>query len=160
MKGYNVLFVGNVPWELSRGAVSELFEDFHPKFVRMFDKPGARNHKGFAHVHFADEAAVDKCASAECSDLLCDVGWAIEGIADVYSRMSRELGLIHSRSGYSATVVGCLFVTQLPVVQVLCHVCLAYKFRTVHQVDSRAPLCICANCETCRAKLRIEVPCK
>lgn len=62
VKGYNVLFVGNVPWELSRGAVAELFEDFHPKFVRMFDKPGARNHKGFAHVHFADEAAVDKCA--------------------------------------------------------------------------------------------------
>ena len=61
MKGYNVLFVGNIPWELSRTAVTELFEDFKPKFVRMFDKAGTRQHKGFAHIHFADEEAVDKC---------------------------------------------------------------------------------------------------
>lgn len=56
-----MLFVGNIPWELSRTAVTELFEAFKPKFVRMFDKAGIRQHKGFAHIHFADEEAVDKC---------------------------------------------------------------------------------------------------
>lgn len=62
VKDYNVLFVGNVPWELTRSSVEELFREFKPKFVRMFDKPGTRQHKGFAHIHFADEASVDKCA--------------------------------------------------------------------------------------------------
>jgi hypothetical protein len=59
--GYNVVFVGNIPWELSRASVEELFSAFKPRFVRMFDSPGTRHHKGFAHVHFSDEAAVDKC---------------------------------------------------------------------------------------------------
>lgn len=60
VKDYNVLFVGNVPWELTRSSVADLFREFKPKFVRMFDKPGSRQHKGFAHIHFADEASVDK----------------------------------------------------------------------------------------------------
>jgi RNA recognition motif-containing protein len=66
VKDYNVLFVGNVPWELTRSSVADLFREFKPKFVRMFDKPGTRQHKGFAHIHFADEAAVDKCVPYFC----------------------------------------------------------------------------------------------
>lgn len=60
--GYNVLFVGNIAWEVHKPAVEELFRSFAPKFVRMFDDPATSRHRGFAHVHFADEASVDKCA--------------------------------------------------------------------------------------------------
>lgn len=62
MAGYNVAFVGNVPWELNKQAVQDLFEGMNPKFVRMFDDPATQKHRGFAHVHFNNEADLDKCA--------------------------------------------------------------------------------------------------
>ena len=61
MDGYNVLFVGNIPWEMDKVAIEELFSSFQPKFVRMFVDAKLGKHRGFAHVHFNDAASVDKC---------------------------------------------------------------------------------------------------
>ena len=98
-----MLFVGNIPWELSRGAVTELFEDFHPKLVRMFDKPGTRQHKGFAHVHFEDEGAVDKCAALAA--LTCTGHW--------FSSQSSCVTVSH---------VNCGNMVRLPPSQITCSV--------------------------------------
>ena len=62
VKGYNVAFVTNIAWDADKQAVADLFGSFGPKFVRMFNDPATGRHKGFAHVHFDDEASVDKCA--------------------------------------------------------------------------------------------------
>lgn len=60
--GYNVAFVGNIPWEMNKPAIEELFSSLRPSLVRMFDDPTTGRHRGFAHLHFADAAGVDKCA--------------------------------------------------------------------------------------------------
>jgi RNA recognition motif-containing protein len=60
--GYDVAFVGNIPWEINRQAVEDLFREFQPKFVRMFDDPATGKHRGFAHIHFGTAAAVERCA--------------------------------------------------------------------------------------------------
>jgi nucleolin len=74
--GYNVLFVGNIPWEVNKQVIEELFSSFGPKFVRMFDDPATGKHRGFAHVHFGNEEAnVDKYApTSGCVCLPVHVG--------------------------------------------------------------------------------------
>lgn len=67
VEGYNVLFVGNIPWEVDKAAVEELFSSFSPKFVRMFVDEKLGKHRGFAHVHFSDSPAVDKCGPPSAS---------------------------------------------------------------------------------------------
>lgn len=60
--GYNVAFVGNIPWEMNKQAIEDLFSSLRPSLVRMFDDPATGRHRGFAHLHFSDAAGVDKCA--------------------------------------------------------------------------------------------------
>ena len=60
VEGYNVAFVGNIPWEINQQALEELLHSLKPKFIRMFDDPVTKKHRGFAHVHFADSASLDR----------------------------------------------------------------------------------------------------
>jgi hypothetical protein len=70
VKGYNAAFVGNIPWELDKQAIADIFRSFQPTFVRMFDDPTTGKHKGFAHIHFGDASSVHKCALSVCCQ--CD----------------------------------------------------------------------------------------
>ena len=63
VEGYDVAFVGNIAWEISKLTLEDLFASFEPKFVRMFDDPVTKKHRGFAHIHFKDGASLDKCVS-------------------------------------------------------------------------------------------------
>ena len=60
-RGYNRVYVGNLPWSCTDAELREWFQGAgcEIKFLRMgTDKDG--NFRGFAHLHFATDACVDK----------------------------------------------------------------------------------------------------
>ncbi|QDZ23953.1 RNA-binding domain-containing protein [Chloropicon primus] len=61
VKGYNRVYVGNLPWQCREEEVREWFSGVgcKIKFLRMgADKEG--NFRGFAHLHFATDECMDK----------------------------------------------------------------------------------------------------
>jgi nucleolin len=58
--GYNVAYVGNVAFEVTRDELAEVFADCGVKLVRLHTDQATGRSKGYAHVHFEDEAGLDR----------------------------------------------------------------------------------------------------
>jgi hypothetical protein len=58
--GYNVAYVGNVAFEVTREELAEVFADCSVKLVRLHTDQATGRSKGYAHVHFEDEVGLDK----------------------------------------------------------------------------------------------------
>ncbi|GBF98079.1 hypothetical protein Rsub_10307 [Raphidocelis subcapitata] len=58
--GYNVAYVGNVAFEVTREELAEVFSDCGVKLVRLHTDQATGRSKGYAHVHFEDEAGLDR----------------------------------------------------------------------------------------------------
>ena len=61
--GYDVAYVGNIAYEADEAAVRALFEPFGVTKVRLHTDKDTGKPKGFAHVHFKDEASMDAAIS-------------------------------------------------------------------------------------------------
>jgi nucleolin len=55
-----VAYVGNVPFEVTREELAEAFADCGVKLVRLHTDQATGRSKGYAHVHFEDEAGLDR----------------------------------------------------------------------------------------------------
>ena len=58
--GYHVAYVGNIAFAVGAHELHELFKECDCKKVRLHTDRHTGQSKGFAHVHFKDEAALDK----------------------------------------------------------------------------------------------------
>jgi hypothetical protein len=58
--GYNVAYVGNVAFEVTREELAEVFGACGVKLVRLHTDQNTGRSKGYAHVHFEDEAGLDR----------------------------------------------------------------------------------------------------
>lgn len=61
--GYNVAYVGNVAFEVSADELRGVFSECGVKLVRLHTDPNTGRSKGYAHVHFEDEAGLDRCGA-------------------------------------------------------------------------------------------------
>ncbi len=59
--GYHVAYVGNIAFAVGAPELHELFKDCNVKKVRLHTDRHTGQSKGFAHVHFKDEATLDRC---------------------------------------------------------------------------------------------------
>ncbi len=59
--GYHVAYVGNIAFAVGAPELHELFKECNVKKVRLHTDRHTGQSKGFAHVHFKDEAALDQC---------------------------------------------------------------------------------------------------
>ncbi|KAL6774421.1 hypothetical protein ACKKBG_A24945 [Auxenochlorella protothecoides x Auxenochlorella symbiontica] len=57
--GYHVAYVGNVAYDADEATLQKLFEPFNVTLVRLHTDKETGRPKGFAHVHFRDEASLD-----------------------------------------------------------------------------------------------------
>ena len=65
-------YAGNIPFETTAQQLKALFEGCTVTKVRLHTDRHTGQFKGFAHVHFADEASLDRYAcSAEPLDREC-----------------------------------------------------------------------------------------
>ena len=60
--GYHVGYAGNLPFEATAMQLKAMFEGCTVTKVRMHTDRHSGRSKGFAHVHFADEASLDRYA--------------------------------------------------------------------------------------------------
>ncbi|KAK9840037.1 hypothetical protein WJX74_002389 [Apatococcus lobatus] len=67
--GYHVAYVGNIAFAVGAHELHELFKDCDCKKVRLHTDRHTGQSKGFAHVHFKDEAALDKAMALDGSEL-------------------------------------------------------------------------------------------
>lgn len=67
--GYDVAYVGNVAYEADDAALRALFEPFGVTKVRLHTDKDTGRPKGFAHVHFKDEASLDAAMSLDGTQL-------------------------------------------------------------------------------------------
>lgn len=58
--GYDVAYVGNIAWEADEAAIRAIFEPYGVTKVRLHTDKDTGRPKGYAHVHFKDEACLDK----------------------------------------------------------------------------------------------------
>jgi nucleolin len=58
--GYNVAYVGNVAFEATREELAGVFGACGVKLVRLHTDQATGRSKGYAHVHFEDEAGLDR----------------------------------------------------------------------------------------------------
>ncbi len=62
--GYCAAYVGNIAFEASEDDLRAVFEGLAVTRVRMHTDADTGRFKGYAHVHFGDEASLDACAPA------------------------------------------------------------------------------------------------
>ena len=62
--GYCAAYVGNIAFEASEDDLRAVFEGLAVTRVRMHTDAESGRFKGYAHVHFGDEASLDACAPA------------------------------------------------------------------------------------------------
>ncbi|KAK9798166.1 hypothetical protein WJX73_004116 [Symbiochloris irregularis] len=67
--GYNVAYVGNLPFDASVQQLKEAFHGCSVTRVRLHTDRHSGQSKGFAHVHFADEASLDRAIGLDGQDL-------------------------------------------------------------------------------------------
>lgn len=60
--GYCVAYVGNIAFEATEDDLRAVFDGLAVTRVRMHTDAGTGRFKGYAHVHFGDEACLDACA--------------------------------------------------------------------------------------------------
>ena len=60
--GYCVAYVGNIAFEATEADLRAVFEGLAVARVRMHTDAASGCFKGYAHVHFSDEASLDSCA--------------------------------------------------------------------------------------------------
>lgn len=72
--GYNVAYVGNISFDVDAAAIEAFFGDCNVTKVRLHTDKDTGRSKGYAHVHFEDEAGLDRCAT------LGLVGWDCGGM--------------------------------------------------------------------------------
>ena len=60
--GYCVAYVGNIAFEATEADLRAVFEGLAVARVRMHTDAASGRFKGYAHVHFSDEASLDSCA--------------------------------------------------------------------------------------------------
>ncbi len=58
--GYNVAYVGNISFDVDAAAIEAFFGDCNVIKVRLHTDKDTGRSKGYAHVHFADEAGLDR----------------------------------------------------------------------------------------------------
>ena len=58
--GYNVAYVGNMPFDTEEKDIRGLFAECDVDYVRMHTDQHTGNFKGFAHVHFVDDEGLDR----------------------------------------------------------------------------------------------------
>jgi len=58
--GYNVAYVGNVAFEVTRDELADVFAGCGVKLVRLHTDQATGRSKGYAHIHFEDEAGLDR----------------------------------------------------------------------------------------------------
>lgn len=58
--GYDVAYVGNIAWEADEAAIKAVFEPYGVTKVRLHTDKDTGRPKGYAHVHFKDEASLDQ----------------------------------------------------------------------------------------------------
>ena len=63
--GYNVAYVGNIAFEATREEVAALFDGCGVKLVRLHTDQHTGRSKGYAHVHFDDEAGLDAAVARD-----------------------------------------------------------------------------------------------
>ncbi|KAI3433472.1 hypothetical protein D9Q98_003284 [Chlorella vulgaris] len=68
--GYHVAYVGNVAYEADDKALSRLFEPCGVTKVRLHTDKDTGKPKGFAHVHFQEEAGLDQAVALDGTNLL------------------------------------------------------------------------------------------
>lgn len=61
--GYNVAYVGNIAFEVTPEELKEVFADCGVKLVRLHTDQKTGRSKGYAHVHFEDDAGLDRWAN-------------------------------------------------------------------------------------------------
>ena len=59
--GYCVAYVGNIAFEATEADLRAVFEGLAVPRVRMHTDAVSGRFKGYAHVHFSDEASLDSC---------------------------------------------------------------------------------------------------
>ncbi|KAK9866702.1 hypothetical protein WJX84_003840 [Apatococcus fuscideae] len=67
--GYHVAYVGNIAFAVGAPELHELFKECNVKKVRLHTDRHTGQSKGFAHVHFKDEAALDQAMALDGSEL-------------------------------------------------------------------------------------------
>lgn len=61
--GYNVAYVGNLPWEADEALLEGFFTECGVTKVRLHTDRETGAFRGFAHVHFNDEAGLDRAVA-------------------------------------------------------------------------------------------------
>jgi RNA recognition motif-containing protein len=64
-----VAYVGNISFEADDKALAELFQDFEVTKVRLHTDPSTGASKGFAHVHFKDDEALEAAMAMDGASL-------------------------------------------------------------------------------------------
>jgi len=68
--GYNVAYVGNVAYEVDDNALKALFAPYGVTLVRLHTDKDTGKPKGYAHVHFKDEASLDAAVGLNGVELM------------------------------------------------------------------------------------------
>jgi nucleolin len=68
--GYNVAYVGNVAYEVDDNALKALFAPYGVTLVRLHTDKDTGKPKGYAHVHFKDEASLDAAVGLDGVELM------------------------------------------------------------------------------------------
>lgn len=68
--GYNVAYVGNIPYDADEAVLKALFEPYGMTVLRLHTDKDTGRPKGYAHVHFKDEASVDAALTLDSSEVL------------------------------------------------------------------------------------------
>jgi nucleolin len=63
--GYDVAYVGNIAWEADEAAIKAIFEPYGVTKVRLHTDKDTGRPKGYAHVHFKDEASLDQAITLD-----------------------------------------------------------------------------------------------
>ena len=61
--GYNVVYVGNLPWDCDEALLEGFFNGCQVTKVRLHTDRETGAFRGFAHVHFADEEGLDRAVA-------------------------------------------------------------------------------------------------
>ena len=61
--GYNVVYVGNLPWDCDEALLEGFFDGCEVTKVRLHTDRETGAFRGFAHVHFADEGGLDRAVA-------------------------------------------------------------------------------------------------
>ncbi|GMH45664.1 hypothetical protein BSKO_13621 [Bryopsis sp. KO-2023] len=115
-EGYNVAFVCNVPYDVTKEDLHDVFSDVGVDYVRLHTKPDSDESRGFAHVHFRDGDSLDKAIALDgmmLKDRVIRIGYAkprMQVAGEMPSEESKkEAGLEIDLSGASTAGgdVGC-----------------------------------------------------